>query len=621
MPLEREALTLLLLNPGLAAEQAAASALPFRDEWARALGEAWIAAVKACRHATALEGFVDGSRSGRRPTWRAACWPRPGRRGRRRSTRRRSRGAPRLPAAPAEAAAGGAARAICRHSSGRSAATRDRPALAGSRTTVPGAAPRERRAAEQAMQEPAVAGRREEELSVATTTTTETRPKGGTTEAKPKATAKPPHARRPTAEGRACEGTSHQGHGNGQGGGHGKPAAAKNGKATKNGKAAIQKPPATATPVKAAPRSIDNGRGRQGTAQGSGSEADRRPRRRTSRRRPSRRRKAASPSRTAAGQNGKACAAAIEGLLRRVASEGFITQDQILEAIPQPEEHLGPDRGAVRGGRGERRRGPGRGQPADPDRRARGGGRGRAGSHQGRGTGRGGPGGAGRRPHRHRRPGPDVPQGDRQGRPADRRGGGGAGQGDRAGREGRRGPGTSAGRPLHVGQHQLRAEGPQHGRHARLRPAEGVAARHARRGRLVGRAQAPHRSRRRRSSCRRRAGRRTSTTRPASGSCTPSRCSSCSARIPAEALKQTRAVRAHAIGSRPLDHAGAHELHGARALGARDGAGHRAGVHRGRATTPRTCASLGYDPPSRWRSRWRSAPGGWSSRASTPASG
>ena len=43
-PLEREALTLLLLNTTLAAEQAG-ERLPFRDEAARALGEAWVAAV------------------------------------------------------------------------------------------------------------------------------------------------------------------------------------------------------------------------------------------------------------------------------------------------------------------------------------------------------------------------------------------------------------------------------------------------------------------------------------------------------------------------------------------------------------------------------------------------
>jgi RNA polymerase primary sigma factor len=41
------------------------------------------------------------------------------------------------------------------------------------------------------------------------------------------------------------------------------------------------------------------------------------------------------------GRNGKAAAAVIETLLDKGRSEGFLTQDQILEAIPQPEENLG----------------------------------------------------------------------------------------------------------------------------------------------------------------------------------------------------------------------------------------------------------------------------------------
>jgi DNA primase len=57
MPLEREALTLLLLNPALAAEQGS-QPLPFRDEWARALGEAWIVAVKGSAQRPELEAFV-----------------------------------------------------------------------------------------------------------------------------------------------------------------------------------------------------------------------------------------------------------------------------------------------------------------------------------------------------------------------------------------------------------------------------------------------------------------------------------------------------------------------------------------------------------------------------------
>ena len=51
---------------------------------------------------------------------------------------------------------------------------------------------------------------------------------------------------------------------------------------------------------------------------------------------------------------------------------------------------------------------------------------------RGRGAVGRGPRGDHRRHDRHRRPGPDVPQGDRQGRPADRRGGGRPGQGHRA---------------------------------------------------------------------------------------------------------------------------------------------------------------------------------------------
>ncbi len=56
--LEREALTLLLLNPALAAEQAD-ERLPFRDESGRALAEAWVSAVvKAGGQRPELEPFV-----------------------------------------------------------------------------------------------------------------------------------------------------------------------------------------------------------------------------------------------------------------------------------------------------------------------------------------------------------------------------------------------------------------------------------------------------------------------------------------------------------------------------------------------------------------------------------
>jgi hypothetical protein len=56
-PLEREALTLLLLNPTLAAEQDSRP-LPLRDEWARALGEAWILAAREAGTRPDLEVFV-----------------------------------------------------------------------------------------------------------------------------------------------------------------------------------------------------------------------------------------------------------------------------------------------------------------------------------------------------------------------------------------------------------------------------------------------------------------------------------------------------------------------------------------------------------------------------------
>jgi DNA primase len=58
-PLETQALTLLLLNPTLASELTAGERLPFRDESAQALGEAWRVAVSA--EATPdLERFVAG---------------------------------------------------------------------------------------------------------------------------------------------------------------------------------------------------------------------------------------------------------------------------------------------------------------------------------------------------------------------------------------------------------------------------------------------------------------------------------------------------------------------------------------------------------------------------------
>jgi hypothetical protein len=59
-PLEREALTLLLLSPTLAAEQAG-ERLPFRDEAARALAEAWVGVASADGGTRPdLEAFVAG---------------------------------------------------------------------------------------------------------------------------------------------------------------------------------------------------------------------------------------------------------------------------------------------------------------------------------------------------------------------------------------------------------------------------------------------------------------------------------------------------------------------------------------------------------------------------------
>jgi DNA primase len=56
--LEREALTLLLIEPGLAAEHAADRALPMRDESARALAEAWTAAAARTEGPPTMEDFI-----------------------------------------------------------------------------------------------------------------------------------------------------------------------------------------------------------------------------------------------------------------------------------------------------------------------------------------------------------------------------------------------------------------------------------------------------------------------------------------------------------------------------------------------------------------------------------
>ena len=90
--------------------------------------------------------------------------------------------------------------------------------------------------------------------------------------------------------------------------------------------------------------------------------------------------------------------------------------------------------GADVGGRGRRR-----GRRRRSGRQAAGRRPGQARPEGGRGALRRGARGALRRHDRDRRPGPDVPQGDRQGRPADRRGGGRPGQGHRARRADGRG--------------------------------------------------------------------------------------------------------------------------------------------------------------------------------------
>jgi DNA primase catalytic core len=59
-PLEREALTLLLLNPGLAAELPEGVPVPIRDEAGRELASAWRAAVAAGSSRTDLEAWVGG---------------------------------------------------------------------------------------------------------------------------------------------------------------------------------------------------------------------------------------------------------------------------------------------------------------------------------------------------------------------------------------------------------------------------------------------------------------------------------------------------------------------------------------------------------------------------------
>jgi DNA primase len=59
-PLEREALTLLLLNPALAADLPEGEALPIRDEAGRELAQAWRAAVVGATGKVDIEAWVGG---------------------------------------------------------------------------------------------------------------------------------------------------------------------------------------------------------------------------------------------------------------------------------------------------------------------------------------------------------------------------------------------------------------------------------------------------------------------------------------------------------------------------------------------------------------------------------
>jgi hypothetical protein len=59
-PLEREALTLLLVNPALTAGLSDDEVLPIRDEAGRALAGAWQAAVREAGGRPDLEAFVSG---------------------------------------------------------------------------------------------------------------------------------------------------------------------------------------------------------------------------------------------------------------------------------------------------------------------------------------------------------------------------------------------------------------------------------------------------------------------------------------------------------------------------------------------------------------------------------
>ena len=187
---------------------------------------------------------------------------------------------------------------------------------------------------------------------MATTTTARPRPKGGSAETKPKASAKAAvkatatkaAAKAPAAKGATAKATAPV---------KAVPAAKT---AARNGSTSATKPAAKAAPAKAtakavakpapAKASVVTAAAKAAAPKAAGSTASATkvsaPTRTPAK--PAQAKPAASkatPARKGSGQNGKASSAVIEGLLEKGRSEGFITQDQILEAIPQPEQNLG----------------------------------------------------------------------------------------------------------------------------------------------------------------------------------------------------------------------------------------------------------------------------------------
>jgi RNA polymerase primary sigma factor len=152
---------------------------------------------------------------------------------------------------------------------------------------------------------------------VATPTSTRPRPKGGTTETKPKAAAKPVAVKAAPAKANST-----------------KPAAVKAAtpaKATAAAKATTKpSAPKASAPKASAPKaSAAKAPAPKAAATKAVAKAPAKG--------PATRKVAAKDG----GKNGKAAATVIARLLEKGRSEGFITQDQILEVIPQPEENLG----------------------------------------------------------------------------------------------------------------------------------------------------------------------------------------------------------------------------------------------------------------------------------------